>query len=235
MESYIELMELVERSAKQIKTAQAEANEGEQKNDEEKVQRAARMEQDLDADIEAGLEQLVRTQEEVSPRHLPQPVVDAAFRGDVGDVPVGKVGMGRVVEGGLRLLANRVGHEWEDPKQLARRLVAGELVKFRTVNEKNTVVKLAAQMSKEAGGEAVGFAPLAPEARKALMERLVQGRYERPGDAALKSNVMRNIARLTNGNPTYPAASRETLLKTIQSMLPAERAAVPQRKQAQRS
>lgn len=229
MESYMSLLELIEAAPARMETTQKQNEEGQTKNDDEMVRRAQRAQEELDADIEAGLVQLAETQEGVSPRHVPQDVTNETFEGEVGNVPVGKAGMGVVVEDGLRLLANRLGHEWEDPKKLARRLLAGDFVKFRNVNERNSVIALAKELSRrtDAEGEStkITFAPLETEARKTLVERLVQGQSTLSRDAAPASPVLRNIARLTNGNPTYPAETRDVLLKTIRTLLPAERTA----------
>jgi len=238
MESYMSLLELIEEAPTRMETAQKQNEEGQAKNDDEMVRRARREQEQLDADIEAGLAQLAETQEGVSPRHVPQEVPDETFRGEVGHVPVGKAGMGLVVEDGLRLLANRPGHEWEAPEKLARRLLAGDFVKFRNVNERNTVTTLAKELSRRADAESessqIAFAPLETEARKTLVERLVQGQSTLSKDEATLSPVLRNIARLTNGNPTYPAETKDMLLKTIRTLLPPERTA-RSRDQAPRS
>jgi len=229
MESYMSLLELIEAAPARIETAQKQNEDGQSKNDDEMVRRARRAQEQLDADIEAGLTQLAETQEGVSPRHVPQEVLNETFKGEVGNVPVGKAGMGAVVEDGLRLLGDRLGHEWEDPKKLARRLLAGDFVKFRNVNERNTVIALAKELNQRTDTEGrspkIGFASLETEARKTLVERLVQGQSTLSKDAATASPVLRNIERLTRGNPTYPAQTRDMLLKTIRTLLPAERTA----------
>jgi len=223
-ESYIALMELVEGAEARYTEAQEIAAKGSKTSDKEMSREAERATQRVDEDIRAGLAHLQATQNMVRPRHAPQDIASSQFAREVGSVPVGAGGMGHVVEDGLRLLAKRVGHEWEHPRALAQRLMAGEFVKFRNIPEKRDVIRVAGELGLEGSeGTKVQFTPLDESARKAIVERLVRGRNGDAADTGLKSDVLKNIARLTNGNPTIPGDAKNTLLKTVQSMLPAER------------
>lgn len=224
VESYITLMELVEGAEARYTEADDLATKAEKENDREMSREADRATQRVDDDVRTGLAQLEATQNMVRPRHQPQEVSSSQFARDIGSVPVGSGGMGHVVEDGLRLLAKREGHEWEHPRAMAERLVAGEFVKFRNLPEKRDVLKAAGELGLEgSGGAKVLFAPLDQGARTAVVERLVKGWSGDSADTALKGDVLRNIARLTNGNPTIPGDAKATLLRTVQSLLPAER------------
>lgn len=231
-ESYMALMNLVEGAEARYTEAGDLAEKADGANDKELTREADRAAQRVDDDIRAGLAQLQATQDMVRPRHTPRDVEPSQFSRDVGLVPVGAGGMGHVVEDGLRLLAKRAGHEWQHPKALAERLLAGEFVKFRNVPEKRDVIRVAGELGLESGdGAKVKFATLDETARKAIVERLVRGRSGDAGDVVLKGDVLKNIARLTNANHTIPGDAKSTLLRTVQKLLPAERTMQSQRQQ----
>jgi len=229
-ESYMALMELVEGAEARYTEAEELAAKASKSNDKEMSREADRATQRVDEDIRAGLAQLQATQDMVRPRHTPQDVTLSHFAREAGYVPVGSGGMGHVVEDGLRLLAKRVGHEWEHPRALAQRLMAGEFVKFRNLPEKRDVIRMAGELGLEGSeGAKVKFTPLDESARKTVVERLVRGRNGDTADSELKSAVLKNIARLTNGNPTIPGHAKNTLLETVQNLLPPERPSQGQR------
>jgi len=232
LESYVALMELVEGAESRYTEAEDLAAKGQKTNDKEASREADRIEQRVDDDIRAGLAQLEATQNMVRPRYEPQEIPISQFSNEIGLLPVGSGGMGHVVEDGLRLLAKRTGHEWENPRALAERLIAGDFVKFRNMPEKRDVLRMAGELGLEGrGGEKVLFAPLDEGARKAVVERLVRGRNGDAADSAITNDVLKNIARLTNGNPTITGDGKAALLRTVQNLLPANQAP-PRRRNA---
>lgn len=180
-----------------------------------------------DGDVSEALQHLVNTDEKAYPRHEPSDfAVDAAL-GELGSVPVGQAGMGNIIEDGLRYVSNRELNDYQRARELADKLVAGEFVKFRNLPEKREVVRLAEGVAYSAdtpeGQAHCGFESPSEEAKQLLVKRFVQGKYRDPQDASIKSEVLRNAARIAGGNASYHASSKQALLKTIRDLLPAER------------
>ena len=187
---------------------------------------------DMDAQMTEALEFANSTDEEAQPRHTPVELVSGGGKGALGGATVGKAGMGNAVEAELRHVAARSGMQGDlyvEPRELARRLIAGEFVKFRHAFEKRTVLREAetlgwkADTNTAAGEKHVGFEELGEEARRTLVQRLVQGQYKSPADQGHANSVLRNVARITGGNATYSSGHRAALMKTIGELLPAQR------------
>jgi len=228
LENYAELYDIVQTSDEGTEEAEEFLMQAGQTGNQDMTVRA---EDENDASsemINKGLQKLVEAQNWTTPSHEPKDLnVIKRSRGQVGSVPTGQGGMGSVVEDGLRMLGERECHEWQDTKQLAQRLVDGEFVKFLNKRERNDVTRLAEDIGYSSntapGNVHVGFAPLASDARRTLLERLVRGRYLESKDQGLRNETLRNIARVAGGNASYRPAARTTLLQTIQDMMPAER------------
>lgn len=178
-----------------------------------------------DLSIRDAMNHLIETDERSTPRHSPvhsdQQIAD---RGSIGDIAVGSQSTANVLEDDLRYLAKREGAEWQDPRELALKLIQGELVKFRDVPEKREVLKLAEEMGytpgQEPGTENIGFEEVDGAARKALVKRLVAGQYKDANDAKVTGKYAQGVARLLGGNATYRAEGKQQLLKTIMELMP---------------
>jgi len=188
---------------------------------------------DMDSQMAEALEFANQTDEEALPRHTPVELGSGDEEGALGGATVGKAGMGNAVEAGLRHVAARSsmqGDLYVEPRELARRLIAGDFVKFRHAFEKRTVLREAetlgwrADTNTAAGEKHVGFEELGEGARRTLVQRLVQGQYKNPADQGHANSVLRNVARITGGNATYSSGHRAALMKTIGELLPAQRA-----------
>lgn len=229
-QSYARLQDFVNEYDEAVTLAEAVTDDALQTRKETPEDIAARHEDALeswDADVSEALQHLVDTDEKAYPRHEPGTfAVDAAI-GELGSAPVGQAGMGNIIEDGLRYVSDRELNEWRDAKELARKLVAGDFVKFRNLPEKTEVLHLAESVGYKAdkaeGQEHCGFEPPSQEAKELLVQRFVQGKYRDPQDAKLNSEVLRNAARIAGGNASYPAAGKSALLNTIRGLLPAER------------
>lgn len=195
----------------------------------------------MDTDIKDALEFTVQLDEAALPRHEPKEVELEGRKGEVGGATIGSAGMANAIEEGLRYVAKRTGIQgthYIAEKELARRLVAGEFVKFRHPPEKREVLRIAENLGYKPdtpkGESHVGFESPNDEARKLMVRRLVQGRYHDPQDATLPNNLLKSVARITGGNASYSSEQKATLLKTIRGLLPAERQAAQRPAQRRR-
>lgn len=191
---------------------------------------------ELDDVIHEAMDHILEVDERYLPRYLPQESWTSAARpGTLGEVPTGPLGMGARLEDNLRYVAQQVGHESRNPKHLAEKLISGEFVKFTHAPEKYQVLKAAEQMAWEPGQsygtENVGFEEPSDDAKRSLVTRVVSGQYSNPKDSALKGKFAQNVARILNGNATYPSASKDMLLRTIAQLMP-EEVAKPSKTQA---
>lgn len=180
-----------------------------------------------DVSIRDAMNHLIETDERSTPRHSPAHSGQRiANKGSIGDIAVGSQSTVNVLEDDLRYLAKRAGAEWQHPRELALKLIQGELVKFRDLPEKREVLKLAEEMGytpgQEAGTVNIGFAEVDGDARKALVKRLVAGQYKDANDAKVTGKYAQGVARLLGGNATYRAEGKQQLLKTIMELMPEE-------------
>ena len=191
---------------------------------------------DVDEGIRKALVTVDATTDSAMQPHMPETIdMDNFYRGKVGAVTAGAGGGGNVVEDGLRRLGDREGHEFVFPKILAKRLIAGEFVKFKSHTERKEVLEaiqhLAQQKDAPSEWKNVKFLPLEPSARKEAVQRMVQGSIV--GDGVRKGDlieagrmkgpqdVLDTAKRLAGGH--YPGGKMQTVLQTINEMLPRDR------------
>lgn len=218
------------------------ANEAREKKqmDDKGVNALEEVRKDMDKQVKEALQFTSETDEAALPRHEPKEVELEGRKGGIGGATIGKAGMANSVEEGLRYIGKRqnvFGSDYVDPKELARRLVAGDFVKFRHLPERRDVLRIANNMAYSPdtpeGQNHLEMDELNDEAKKLMVGRIIKGEYKDPQDAGLSNSVLRNVARIAGGNATYTSDHKATMLKTIQSLLPAERSA-GQRRPAQR-
>ena len=189
--------------------------------------------QDIDKGIIKALEAFEDYRDKNLTPHKPESIdLDDFYRRNIGAVAAGPGGNGMVLEDGLRYLSNREGHKFKYPKDLARRLMAGDFVKFKSHTERREVVEAIQQLANEKDApkelKSLKFTPLDPAARKDVANRLVQGRSTgdqvRQGDlieaGKMKGpqDVLDTATRLTGGH--YNGTQMQTVLQTIGEMLP---------------
>lgn len=232
---YTETMEIVEDAHTRNAEAVQMLKEADKSGDDAQKSRAQGILDAVAQDVKRGLEKLIDAQEAVFPSYTPLQLKDGSKpAGMVGGVPVGKDGFGAIVEDALRIIGDRRGHKYEEPRNLARKLIAGEIVKFTDPYEKLVVTRLANELAyKEEGADAVGFEPLAPAARGDLVKSIVAGQYDNHA-AGVQGDAMKNVARITGGNPTYTSGGQSTVLEALQSMLPAQKPQAPRAQPAAR-
>lgn len=225
---------LLERIAN-IETVQKEQKTAENPRSEI-AQRCEEELRDVDEGIKSAFLRLERTRDEALVPHKPDSIdLDGFYKKNIGAVTVGSGGSGNVMEDALRHLGAREGHTFQYPKELARRLIAGEFVKFKSHTERKEVVEAIQQVANEKNAppewKKVKFMPLDPSARKDVAQRVVQG--QSMGDRARQGelieagkmkgpqDVLDVASRLAGGH--YPGAKMQTVLQTIREMLPSDR------------
>lgn len=188
---------------------------------------------DVDEGIKRAIETLEEYQDKALVPHKPQSIdLDQFYRRNIGAVPAGPAGAGMVLEDGLRYLGDREGHTFKYPRDLAKRLIAGEFVKFKSHTERREVIEALQRLADEKDApkewKKVTFMPLEPAARNDVAHRLVQG--QTVGDAARKGelieagkmkspqNVLDTVSRVAGGH--YTGGQMQKLLQTVGEMLP---------------
>lgn len=232
--AYAKIQDFVEDYIERAETVDEMEADAKEKNklDDKYAAALEGVRKEMDADVKEALEFAAATDEAALPRHEPTEVDVEGRKGEVGGATVGSAGMSNAVEEGLRYIAKRtgiLGTHYIAEKELARRLVAGEFVKFRHLPEKREVLRIAENMGYKPetpkGEKHVGFEPLNEEAKTLMVRRLVQGQYQDPQDATLPNNLLKSVARIAGANASYTSDHKATLLKTIRSLLPSERPA----------
>lgn len=232
--AYAKIQDFVEDYIERAETIDEMEADAKEKNklDDKYAAALDSVRKEMDNDVKEALQFTSQTDEAALPRHEPQEVELEGRRGEVGGATVGSAGMANAVEEGLRYIAKRTGIQgthYIAEKELARRLVAGEFVKFRHLPEKREVLRIAENMGYKPetpkGEQHVGFETPDEEAKRLMVRRLVQGQYQDPADAALPNNLLKSVARIAGANASYTSEHKATLLKTIRGLLPAERPA----------
>lgn len=228
-ENYEYLIKLM--AAVNVRTEEAEkmAAQGQNRGDEAKIVEAEAIQKEVDEMVRHGLRHLDKTRDEVLAPHVPQDHSLDHYATEVGDVPVGKDGMGTVVEDGVQWLTGREGQKWVPPRTLAQRLANGQLVKFNSRWEKGEANEAWVHIDRQrhTGKDAVKFMPLEQESRQDLVKDLVGGSYKDPEDADLSSDLEKNVARMISGH--YPPQAKATVLETLRGLTPAGRGRRPER------
>ena len=157
-----------------------------------------------------------------------------------------------VISDHLRMIAHpgeKAGSE-RDPRQLAAKMMAGQLVHFRSEAEKVATNDFARkrtgqQASNQARrkGSAPGetrpappksyFAPVPEGVRKSITDVMVKGVYDPEGvlegKQKYKNPLLNDLARSTLMNSTYMKSDGDRFLRKVQSLLPATPNAQQQR------
>lgn len=148
-----------------------------------------------------------------------------------------------VVEDRIRQVAEPGQQEsFRDPVSLAHKMMRGQLVRFKSQTEKAAVEENAKQIaermtknyvrSKKLSQDEVqpsplshGFAPVPENVRKAMVERLVAGKYDTDGTLQGKEKhkqpVLNEIAKMAMKNGTFLGSDGDRFLRKVQSLLPA--------------
>ncbi|KAI9715000.1 MAG: hypothetical protein M1828_001107 [Chrysothrix sp. TS-e1954] len=203
--------------------AASKMKEGREKGDTEMVKQAEALQEAIPAQLKQALQAVQDTEEEVLPRHAPTNVQEGVLKGQLGGVPVGRDGTGGAIEESLRALVNRPHEIYRDPRILAEKAFAGELVKFNNAFEKAKVEERLMSMANTIDASEEDRArsrvkPLSEDGRRAVVERLVSGQYEDVKGAGFKSEMLKRAAQYTSGS--WTAGSRDAFLNTIERLMP---------------
>ena len=202
---------------------------------------AARRADNVVTYTEAEKEYLRDKEWEALGRDVPYQVRDVSQESLVAEGPavlVGEYGMAEMVEERLRLVARKSMMEGlAGRKDVIRRVLAGEFVRFENEQEKEEVLaeaeaisKKEAELRSEEKGEivepiATDFTVLEEAERKALVAGLLKGEYiiEEEGAEGLLGHLMRS----TSKNETYLPKDGYMLLEKVRTLLPAAQKSRP--------
>ncbi|KAA6415287.1 MAG: hypothetical protein FRX48_00002 [Lasallia pustulata] len=202
---------------------------------------AARRDDNAVEYTEAEEKYLIDKEREAIGRDVPYQVRDVSQESLVAKGPavlMGEYGMAEMVEERLRLVARKSMMEgMAGRKDVIRRVLAGEFVRFENEQEKEEVLaeverigKRGAELRSEEKGEiveprATDFAVLEEAERKALVAALLKGEYtvEEEGAEGLLGHLMRS----TSKNETYLPKDGKVLLEKVRTLLPAAQKSRP--------
>ncbi|KAF2400435.1 hypothetical protein EJ06DRAFT_530408 [Trichodelitschia bisporula] len=146
-------------------------------------------------------------------------------------------------------LARRADTSWAIDNDIARRLLRGEVVRFKDDAERERIVALAQQMSEATAdkiavqkGKAVkpldvGFVSVGGEMRKELVDKVMRGKYELAPAAHgkdPKANNLTHVQRHLQLNSTYSPSQAQSMMATIEQLWGAAQAPAPKGKVVRR-
>jgi hypothetical protein len=148
---------------------------------------------------------------------------------------VGPLGAFSEVDEATGRLAKRDDTRWGHDAALARKLMAGRLVKFKDDAEKIRVTTLAEGMAADTANKIqgtleepvetleVGFVPVGADVRQSLADKVVRGHYNKikptEGDS-FKDKSMDHLERSVLMNGSYTPTSGKSMLDYIEKMWP---------------
>lgn len=152
------------------------------------------------------------------------------LRKDWPNIPLSPTGLTESVQQRIEFLAHRLPHGYQTPMQLAERYRKGKLTRFESEEEKETVLKLAAEISQqkadqimekkgtEVQAKDMAFDDISTRSgeRNALTDAYVRGTY--PALEKQKMPFLDQITRNLRNNDTYNAMQSEEFMKAIASM-----------------
>lgn len=160
------------------------------------------------------------------------------FRADWPNTAMTKAGMTESVIQKIEWLAKRLPHGYQSPEQIAEHYLKGNLTRFDSEEEKQLVLKLAAEKSAETKREdeegtlnkhrlprfAIVEDPsftsvgAKQEDKNHLLQATVQGDYGE--EAKQRYSFLQNAARTLNNNETYKPESVQRVLDRVQALIP---------------
>jgi len=167
------------------------------------------------------------------PTHQPEDLITnrtSTFAGSAGAMAE--------LETAMANLSRRNDKSWGHDEPLARRLIAGKLVRFRDEEEKTRVVKLAEEFASKTANiiqdkkgqfvdkEDVGFVPVPEEYRKLLGDRAMAGRYELVEGVKGNTSEQRTLSHLKTSlqlNSTYSQSQAKAFNEFVARMWPAQK------------
>ena len=191
----------------------------------------------LDEDIKTAVEAAGRSKDKMYAPHESTGVEIGEYDRNTGPLPAGEGGLGHTMEDTLRYLSKREGHIFRDPRLLAKRLISGELVKFKSHTERRQVHSALQDVANDPHEGAkkewrdVKFAPLDSETRRAVVRQTIlgkdgslgaqEGRLVEAGKVRGGQHVLDTARRLCGGH--YRGEQTQMVLRAVESLLPDEK------------
>lgn len=150
-------------------------------------------------------------------------------------LPIGDIGQKQTVVSRLDSMSARFANGFDAPSDLARRLLEGKMVHFRSEEEKNKTLEIAREMAQEQaaaeGDEAqeVNFTVVDEKVRKEMLDKLIVGDYSKkvPSIPANASPALKDAVRLLKNNESYQEEDVNKLINLLNKTLPPVKAAPP--------
>ena len=152
------------------------------------------------------------------------------FKADWPNTPLSVEGLVGSVQQKAEVLAARLPYGYISPDQLAERFTKGQLVRFESVEEKEKVLKKAAELANsraeeltERKGEAIptedmGFSSIGAEDGKDIASKMGRGVY--PVAEKQRMPFMNTVLRNLMNNGTYHNNKQEEFMAKIASLMP---------------
>lgn len=165
--------------------------------------------------------------------------IDGALTDTWPALPIGKDGLLASVRAQFSKMGARYANAWDAPSDLAKRLIAGKPVLFRSTEEKEKVVDVAKELLRReaaaqeiATGEkqepqSIDFASLDTETRQEVFNRLVRGGYgdSMPDISKDAPAMVGSVAKNLQNNSSYQQSEMQTFINLLKDKLPKKAAA----------
>ncbi|KAI5299708.1 CSN-associated deubiquitinating enzyme Ubp12 [Ascosphaera pollenicola] len=143
-------------------------------------------------------------------------------------LPIGDIGQKQTVVSRLDSMGARFANGFEAPSDLARRLLEGKMVHFRSEEEKAKTLEIAQEMAQEkaaADGEEaqeVQFSVVDEKVRKQMLDKLIAGDYSKkvPAVPDNASPALRDAVRLLKNNESYQEEDVNKFIALLNKTLP---------------
>lgn len=214
------------RTDKRMAMARGKAKEDEEIEQDDEVED---FDEEADKYIAACVDRPVNPTEPIE--HVPgENMSIEELRKDWPNIPLSATGLTESVQQRIEFLAHRLPHGYQTPMQLVERYRKGKLTRFESEEEKETVLKLAAEVSKQKADEItekkgvevqakdMAFDDLSTRSdeRNTLADAYVKGTY--PALEKQKMPFLDQIARNLRNNDTYNVMQSEQFMKAIASI-----------------
>jgi hypothetical protein len=155
-------------------------------------------------------------------------------------LPIGRTAIvGSVLER-LAWMSDRLVNGYDSPQELAKRVHDGKRVLFGSEEEKTRVIELANEMAAERAKklterkgqivepEHVNFEVISEEDKRALLGKLVAGKYPKLEETMLETSpIIDDVLRNLRNNEAYQIAESTRFMGKLMESLPSGKTSVP--------
>jgi len=190
--------------------------------------------QEIEQNLYAGYDQVEKEATQII-HYNPEPLKTEELITDRVGTAVGKAGIVSVMQQAMGRLGRREQLDWESDGALARRLVKGEVVRFKDTAERKRVIDLAEQYASNTANkiqakrgewvekEDVGFVSVGGKAREMLTGMAMRGHYDSiapvPYESPnIKEKTMAHLRKSVQLNETYSPSQGASMLSFIEKM-----------------